>query len=196
MAELSVGQTYRLEFVDVDGNTLSSSDGHVSLVVLTTRSNWPKAQAVGDQVPDFCIGDPAYRFITVADFGPHRAPVRALLTAGARLRLRAAARRAQPRYDEKKITRDPRRDIFAVADFDGKAVSQLGSASGTVPFRVFVFDRKGELMAQWNDVPSKEDLAAALRTGSISGHAWIDLLRPGIDPTLEIENIFKTAFSQ
>jgi hypothetical protein len=162
LGELTVGQGYRLKFDDLDGNTLLTDDGHVSIVVLTTRANWPKAEELGDHVPDFYLGNPLYRLVTVVDFGQHNAPVRGLLTAGARLRLHMAARRAQPRYDRKKISRDPRRDIFAVADFDGTAVLQLGSKPGTGSFRVFVFGRNGELLAQWNDLPGTNELAKVL----------------------------------
>ncbi len=161
-ADLSIGQTYPLKFADVEGNTLLTADGHVTIVVLITPSNLSKPQVVGDRVPDRCLGNPIYRMITVVRFAKHSRPVRALLAAGARHRLNVEAKRVQPRYDARKIARNPRSDIFAVADFDGSAVAQLGIEAGTV-FRLFVFGRAGELMAQWNDVPSTEELAAVLK---------------------------------
>jgi hypothetical protein len=50
-----------------------------------------------------------------------------------------------------------------VADFDGKAVSQLGLAPKSSEFAVFVFDGRGRLVRRWNDAPSAEALAAAMK---------------------------------
>lgn len=161
-ADLSVGQAYPLKFTDVEGNTMLTADGHITIVVLVTPSNLSQPRIVGDRVPDRCLGNPIYRMITVVRFAKHSRPVRALLAAGARHRLNVEAKRVQPRYDARKITRSPRSDIFAVADFDGSAVAQLSVEAGTA-FRLFVFGRAGELLAQWNEAPSAEELAAALK---------------------------------
>ena len=161
LADLSVGETHALKFVDVDGNTLSTADGHVTVIVLTTKADLPKAEAVGDRIPDFCLGNPAYRMITLVKFGQHSAPVANFMTRMARRRLDAEGKRLQTRYAAKKILRDARHDIFAVADFDGSVVSQLDA--GSILFRVFVFSRTGELLKQWDDVPSAAELAEALK---------------------------------
>lgn len=159
--DLSVGGTHALKFIDVDGNTLSTADGHVTVIVLTTKADLSKAEAVGDRIPDFCLGNPAYRMITLVKFGQHNAPVRNFLTSMARRRLDAEGKRLQTRYAAHKIERDARHDIFAVADFDGSVISQLDS--GAALFRIFVFSRSGELLKQWDDVPSAADLAAVLK---------------------------------
>jgi hypothetical protein len=161
LADLSVGETHALKFVDVDGNMLSTADGHVTVVVLTTKADLPKAEAVGDRIPDFCLGNPVYRMITLVKFGQHSAPVANFMTRMARRRLDAEGKRLQTRYAANKISRDARHDIFAVADFDGSVVSQLDS--GSTLFRVFVFSRTGELLKQWDDVPSAAELAEALK---------------------------------
>ena len=163
-AELTVGQIYGLNFVDVDGHTLSTTDGHVTVVVLTTRSDIDKARAVGDRVPEYCLGNPVYRMITVVNFQKKRSkPTQMILNALARHRLDAEARRLQPRYATKKIAHDPRRDVFAVADFDGPVVAELGARFEAGDFRVFVFGRNGELLQQWNDVPAAAQLAAVVK---------------------------------
>src|SRR5207245_7102051 len=64
----SSGATYSLSFVDIDGNKLSTTDGHVTVLVLATTADWEKARAVGDRVPDSCLGNPNYRMITVIRF--------------------------------------------------------------------------------------------------------------------------------
>ncbi len=163
-AALSVGQTYALKFVDVDGHILSTADGHVSVVVLTTRAGSEKARAVGDRVPDYCLGNPSYRMITVLNFTrKHTLLGGKIATMLVQHRLDEEARRLQPRYDAKKITHNARDDVFAVTDFDGTVSSQLGGQPEATDFRVFVFGKDGELLKQWDDVPAPDDLAAVLK---------------------------------
>ena len=163
-AAFSAGQIYKLNFTDVDGRTLSTSDGHVTVVVLTTTADPEKARSVGDRVPEYCLGDPNYRMITVLNFSKkHSGIVRRIATMLVRHRLDEEAKRLQRRYDAKKIARDARHDTFAVTDFDGALLSQLGAQPGSLDFRVFVFGRNGELLQQWNDVPTAADLAAVIK---------------------------------
>lgn len=163
-AALSVGQIYALNFVDVDGQTLSTADGHVSVVVLATSADSDKARAVGDRAPDFCLGNPRYRMITIIHFvKKHTAIGRKIATMLLRHRVNEEAKRLQARYDTKKIGRDARSDIFTVTDFDGTVASQLGAQADAAGFHVFVFSGNGELLQQWNDVPSAADLAAVLK---------------------------------
>lgn len=160
---LSVGKTYPLNFVDIDGDKLSTADGHVTVVVLTTPADREKARSVGDRVPEHCLGNPACRMITIIRFTRRHMEIgRRIATALVRQRVNEEARRLQSRYDGKGIERDARKDIFIVTDFEGSASSQLGESEGT-GFSVFVFGRNGELLAQWNDVPSAEQLAAVLK---------------------------------
>jgi hypothetical protein len=164
LAGLSLSQIYALRFGDVDGNTLLTADGHVTVVVLTTQSNIDQARTVGDRVPGYCLGNPTYRMITVVNFQKTGAqPTRTILSALIRRRLNAEARRLQIRYNEKNITRSARRDIFAVADFDGVATAQLGGRFESAAFRTFVFARNGKLLRQWNGVPRAEELAAVVK---------------------------------
>jgi|SRR5437588_5628853 len=158
------GQNNPIKFTDVDGNELSTGDDRINVVVLTSRPNIDKARVVGDRIPDFCLTNAAYRMITVVAFEKnHSRPVRAILSSLMRRRLDGEARRLQARYDHLKITRSVRQDVFAVADFDGSITAQLGSKPEANLFHVFVFGKNGELLKQWNDAPSAEDLAAALK---------------------------------
>ena len=52
---LSSGATYSLSFVDIDGNKLSTANGHVTVLVLATTADWEKAREMGDRVPDYCL---------------------------------------------------------------------------------------------------------------------------------------------
>lgn len=162
--EATVGQSYRINLVDVDGNALSTADGHITTVVLISKSNIDKARAVGDRAPDFCLTNTSYRMITVLAFEKkHSRPVRMIMTSLIRRRLDSEARRLQSRYDQLKIARNTRQDVSAVADFDGTISAQLGAQPAANLFHVFVFGRNGELLKQWNDVPSSEELAAVLK---------------------------------
>ena len=162
--ELSTGKTYSVRFVDIDGNKHSTADGHVTIVVLTTRADREQARTVGDHVPDFCLGNPAYRMVTVIHFtGRHMTMGRRIATAFIRHRVSEAAKRLQSRYDALKISRDAKRDVFVVTDFDGTIASQLGQPADGTDFCVFVFGQTGELSAQWHGVPSTDELAAAIK---------------------------------
>ena len=161
---LSNGQRYRVNFVDVDGNALSTADGHVTVLVVTTTADREKARIVGDRVPDYCLGNPNYRMITILDFTRRRMQLgRKIATMLVRHHLDEEAKRLQARYDEKKIERNARSDIFTVTDFDGTVSSQLSGQSLPANFRVFVFARNGELLQQWDDVPSAAELAAVVK---------------------------------
>jgi hypothetical protein len=161
---LSTGNTYSISFVDLDGNKFSTADGHVTIVVLTTPADREQVRTVGDRVPDFCLGNPAYRMITALHFtSRHMAIGRRMATAFIRHRVREEAKRLQARYDARKISRDAKSDIFVVTDFDGTAASQLGQPAGAIDFCVFVFGKTGELLAQWHSVPSADELATAIK---------------------------------
>ncbi len=159
LAELTAGESYRVNLADVDGNALSTADGHITTVVLISKSNIDKARAVGDRTPDFCLADPTY----LAFETKHSKPVRMILSSLMRRRVDSEARQLQTRYDRLKIARNARQDVFAVADFDGVVATQLGSQPSATLFHVFVFGRNGDLLKQWNDVPTPEELAVALR---------------------------------
>ena len=162
--ELSTGTTHSISFVDLDGNKLSTADGRITIVVLTTSADREEARIVGDHVPDFCLGNPAYRMITVVRFTyNHVAIGRRVATAFIRYRMNEAAKRLQARYDAQKISRDAKSDIFVVTDFDGTVASQLGQSAGVTDFSVLVFGQNGELLAQWHSVPSTDELAGVLK---------------------------------
>jgi len=161
---LSSGATYSLSFVDVDENKLSTADGHVTVLVLATKSDWEKAHVVGDRIPNYCLGNPKYRMITIFRFTrKHGVIVRNVATAFIRHRMQEAAKRLQTRYDAQKIQHDARSDIFVVTDFDGSASAQLEEPAEAAEFRVLVFARDGKLLARWTDVPSAKQLAEVLK---------------------------------
>ena len=161
---LSTGAIYPLSFVDINGNKLSAADGHVTVLVLATKSDWEKAHVVGDRIPNYCLGNPKYRMITIVRFTrKHGVIVRNVATAFIRHRMQEAAKRLQTRYDAQKIQHDASNDIFVVTDFDGSATAQLEEPADAAEFRVLVFARDGKLLARWSDVPSAKQLAEVLK---------------------------------
>jgi hypothetical protein len=161
--ELRPGNVYALTFTDVDQRQLSTSDGHVTIITVVTGKDEQKAKLVGDRYPRVYLGDPRYRLIMVVNFQQKIfSPFRGIVAAVIRHRLDAEAKAMQKIYTAKQINRDPRSDIFVVADFDGKTVSQFGVAPTSSEFAVFAFDGRGRLVRRWNDAPSADALAAAI----------------------------------
>src|SRR5207253_11405877 len=104
-AELTVGESYRINLPDVDGNTFSTADGHITTVALISESNIDKARAVGDRTPDFCLANPTYRMITAFAFEKkHSKPTRLILTSLIRRRVNSEARQLQTPSDGRRIT--------------------------------------------------------------------------------------------
>jgi hypothetical protein len=162
--ELRVGNNYPLSFSDVDRHQLSTADGHITIVSVVNRRDEAKAQTVGDRVSKLTFGDPKFRLITLVNFQQNiLLPLRGMVSAVIRHRLDLEAKEIQKSYGERHINRNARDDIYVVADFDGKAVSQLGINPTSAEFAVFVFDGRGRLVRRWNDVPSAEMLAQALK---------------------------------
>jgi hypothetical protein len=119
---------------------------------------------VGDRVPEYCLGNPTYRMITVISFANKQSRLtRALLSGVARHRLDAEAKRLQPRYLAKKLARNPRRDVYAVLDFDGVIAAKLATPAGSSGFQVLVLGRKGELLGRWTEPPTAQQLAAVVK---------------------------------
>ncbi len=161
---LSNGQRYAVKFSDVDGRALSTANGHVIVLVLTTREDLTRARAVGDHVPDYCLGNANYRMITVLNLRKRYTQLgRAIAMTLVRHRVDEEAKRLQTRYDAMKIAHPARQDIYVVADFGGMIAAQLGAEPGATPFHVFVFGQDGELLRQWDDVPSAKELAAVVK---------------------------------
>ena len=162
--QLHPGNTYPLTFTDVDRHQLSTADGHVTIISVVNRRDEAKAQAVGDRVSQITAGDPKIRLITLVNFQQNIIlPLRGMVSAVIRHRLDDEAKEVQKLYSDRHINRNARDDIFVVADFDGKAVSQLGIAPVSPEFAVSVFDGKGRLVRRWNDVPTPEMLTQAIR---------------------------------
>jgi hypothetical protein len=162
-AELQRGSQYPFTLRDVDGNNLATADGHVTIITVVTRENEKQARAIATGVPRRVVGDPKYRYITLVNFQRKLSPPFRGITNGIiRRRLDAEAKELQATYTAKQLTRDPRRDVFVVADFDGSAVAHLGLTPNLSEVAVFVFDGGGKLIERWTGVPPPGALARAI----------------------------------
>lgn len=162
--EWEVGGKHALSFQDVDGNNISTSDGHVTIITVVTRAQEDNAHAVADLIPDRYVGDEKFWYVTLVNFqGKLAGPLQGLTRAVIRNRLNAEAKELQPQYRAKKIERDPRSDLHVIADFDGSATKRLGLPESAAT-AVFVFDGAGKLLGRWDGVPPGEALPKALAT--------------------------------
>jgi hypothetical protein len=164
LADPTVGQVYSGTIVDVDGNKSGTADGRVTVLVFCSTQEIGKAQTVGARIPGHCLANPDYRMITILRFEKKRsAPMCAIINAVTRHRLDAEAKQLQARYKAKNIARDPRKDVFAAADFDGAMGSQFGIPTDSPAFQVLALGRKGELLQRWTDVPTAAELETVLK---------------------------------
>src|SRR3989440_2296685 len=162
--QLHPGNTYQLVFTDVDRRQLSTADGHVTIISVVNRRDEAKAQTVGDRVTQITLGDPKIRLITLVNFQQNiLPPLRGMVAAVIRHRLDTEAQDIQKTYAQRHINRKARDDVYVVADFDGKAVIQLGISPISSEFGVFIFDGRGRLVRRWNDVPTMEMLTQAIK---------------------------------
>jgi len=164
MLALAPGQTVALKLTDVDGRSLSASDGQVTTLVFTARRDLDKARVVGDRTPDRCLGNPKFRMITVIHFSKTTSrTMRFVFTKLVRQRLASEANRLRPRYLAKKLATDPRQDVHVVTDFNGATASQLGLPDSSELFKVLILAPDGVLLREWNAVPTSQELDSALR---------------------------------
>ena len=158
-----IGKPCPFKLVDVDGRTLSNSDGVVTLLVLASRRDADKARLVGNRVPERCLGVPASRLVTVVRFQSMRTrTLQVFFSSLMRRKLDDEAKGLQAKYTAKGLKRNARQDIYAVADFDGRAASELGLPAGSIDFRVLVTSADGTLLRDWSSVPSADELSKAL----------------------------------
>jgi ABC-type proline/glycine betaine transport system ATPase subunit len=154
---------YDLEMTDVDQHVLSTADGHLTLIVAARTNQLDKVRTVGDRAPDECLGNPKDQFVTLITFEAEPVtPARMVVDATARHRLDEEGKRLQERYASKKLDRDARQDCHAVLDFDGKIAARL-EVPPSAAFQVIVLSGSGQVLGRWDDLPSAEDLAAAMK---------------------------------
>jgi hypothetical protein len=160
VAQLRPGAVHHVALHDVDGNSLSTAGGRVTVITVMTRKHDRQSREIGDSIPERFKGDPRFRYITVLNFqrkiaGPFHGITRTII----RHRLDSEAKELREVYADNNVKRDARLDMHVVADFDGEAVTKLGLNPDADTLAVFVFDPRGKLLARWDDVPPAGMLA-------------------------------------
>ncbi|MFL6589579.1 MAG: hypothetical protein ACJ8M4_05350 [Chthoniobacterales bacterium] len=162
--QLREGNNYSLSFTDVDGRQHATANGHVTVITVMTRRDEVKADTLGERVTHVTLGDPKFELINLVNFQQNvLPPLRGMVSAMIRHRLDSEAAEIQKKYDKMQIKRKARDDVFVVADFDGKALTQLGMNPASSDFGVFIFDGRGRLVRRWSDVPGAETVAQTLK---------------------------------
>ena len=101
--------------------------------------------------------------VTVVLFQPtQNRAVRLMLTSVMRHRLDQEAKQLKQKYLAKGLDRDARQDVYAIADFDDAAATQLGLSADSLTFKVLVISGNGTVLADWDDIPSAEELSKIL----------------------------------
>jgi len=195
--EPTIGQSYRINFTDIDGNALSTADGHITSVVLISKANVDEAHTVGDRNPDFCLGDPTCRMITVVAFETkHSKLVRALFTSFMR------RRSIQNRSSFKPATIDFRSCETPVRTFSPLPISKLRLQRSSIQsrvaalFHVFVFRKKWRTHQAVERCSKRGRVGRRSKTRLILPHVRTDLVQPSGNSALQIEHILETRFSQ
>lgn len=148
---------------DVNGNTVSLANGHVTVVSIVNRGNQHDARVVADRVPRRYYGDERLQMIVVGTLqkkipGLFHNFVLALF----RRRVELEARRLQPIYQSRAVKRDPRGDIHLVPDFTGDEAARFDVPISDNRLRVYLLGRDGRVLADWRRIPESEEMAAAL----------------------------------
>ena len=88
-----------------------------------------KAEQVGERVPHVYLGDPKYRLVTMVNFSRASSRSTGNDVQSSEIGWMPRTRSQKANTLAKHLTRNPRSDMFVVADFDGKPDSQFGIAS-------------------------------------------------------------------
>ena len=93
--------------------------------------------------PDFCLGDPTCRMITVVAFETkHSKLARALFTSFMRRRVDSESKQLQTRFDRLQIVRNARQDVSPSPISKPRLQRRLIQSRVAALFHVFVFGRK------------------------------------------------------
>ena len=138
--ELQPGNVYPLTFTDVDGQQLSTADGHVTIITVLTRKDEEKAEQVGDRVPHVYLGDPKYRLITLVNFQKGMFPLfHGMINAIIRNRMDAAAKDLQKNLHGQESHAQSALRYFCRGGFRRQGRLAVGHGADWVGVRGFCF---------------------------------------------------------
>ncbi len=144
---------------DADGKEWQLNyPGRVTAVILNTERTARHAREMGKALYPF-QGRDDFRALVIVNLdeslGKHARPITILRI---RQDLDAEARRIAPYYKKNGNSGNPRDEIGAVADFDGRITRSLGFSSPHTHLRVLIFDKNGKIAARFDPANSPNDV--------------------------------------
>jgi hypothetical protein len=159
----SRAEVYRASLTDVDGNTVSLADGHITVVTIVTRANQHDGRFLGERIPHRYYGNENLRLLVVVNLQrKFFAVLHGFVDGFVRHRLDLEAKRLRPIYEANKVTHDPRHDLHVVTDFESRQSVAFGVPAESSNTVVIVLGRGGEELARWSKLPESEVLADVL----------------------------------
>jgi hypothetical protein len=161
-----------LSVTDADGKVWTlNAPGRVTVIIGNSPASAQAARDCGKALDEF-QGRPDFRALVVVDL---RGSLAHFAQGYTRYRMRhdlnAEAVRITPWYRRNHNLSDPRRDIGAVADFDGSVCDPLGWPRDVPGLRVVIFDKTGNVTARFepaNDLRAVRDAVFRLLNGKSS----------------------------
>lgn len=148
---------------DVFDRPLSLGDGAVYVITVGSRHRADDVKKVGALIPEETITHPRLRLVNLMNFhGEVPGAFRQITRTTMRNELQEVFDRRRPEYRAAGLEHDPSQNIFAAADFEGETVEALGLSATDTRFQVLLFDSRGRLVGQWQEVPEQDDLLGSL----------------------------------
>jgi hypothetical protein len=155
---------------DADGKKVRlNAEKRVTVIIGSNENVQQRTRAAGKALDEF-QGRPDFRAIVLVDL---RDSIGNLVPWIVRGRMRAdldkEALRITPAYRANGNQGDPRADVSAVPDFDGKICRQVEWEKPAKTLRVVVFGKDGAVARRWEDLADYAELQAAVRQALEAG---------------------------
>ncbi len=159
-------QAASLQAIDVDDRpVVLNSPGAVTAVISSSPDTQNATRDAGAQL-DRYRGRPDFRLVIVVDLRDSLAGiVGGYVRDRMKQNLDAEALRLRPFYRANGNPHNPRPDLEAIPDFDGKIVDSLHWDKDPARLRVTVFGRDGHVLRRWDDLKDYRELDAAVTKG-------------------------------
>lgn len=144
---------------DIDGrNRDLRKSGKVSVVMYTNADLEEQSRTLSSYMDSFRPRSD-FAFIQVLDMRGEVPPiVRNTVVKEVKRHLDKEAARLAPIYRKSGANRDPRKDLSTVVDFSGNVLGSLNWGNHYDDVRLLVYNKKGELVKRWDQMPDAESL--------------------------------------
>ena len=164
VSALALSAAEPLTVEDADGKKVPFNPAARVTVIIGSNENIQQRTREAGKALDGFQGRPDFRAVVLVDL---RDSIGNLVPWIVRGRMRAdldkEARRITPSYRANGNAGDPRPDVSAVPDFDGKICRQIGWEKPGKTLRVVVFGKDGAAARRWEDLTDYAELREAVR---------------------------------